>query len=299
MVSTHLTEIGCTVVQASDDADLLVAKEAIKYGAFIDTVVIAEDTDILILLLHHSLNNERITFKSDKVNCNRVFDIAECCRSLGEEVCKSLPFLHAITGCDTTSSLFSIGKLTAFKKVVESKYLRDIAYSFSLHGQSHADIEQLGENAVKLLYGCNNLEKPLNNLRHEKLYSKVLKAKSYVKPELLPPTSSSVKFHSYRTYLQVQDWIFVSNDMNPEKWGWTMKEGEFFPITNNQDAAPESLLKVIRCDCQTECLHMRCSCRKNGLTCTYACGVCQTTNCFNQETSITNEELEEEFSDIL
>ena len=31
LVSTHLTEIGCTVVQASDDADLLVAKEAIKY----------------------------------------------------------------------------------------------------------------------------------------------------------------------------------------------------------------------------------------------------------------------------
>ena len=40
-------------------------------------------------------------------------------------------------------------------------------------------------------------------------------------------------------------------------------------------------MKVIRCNCRKECLSKICSCRKNGLFCTYACWPCQVTNCFN------------------
>ena len=31
-------------------------------------------------------------------------------RALGSEVCRLLPFAHALAGCDTTSRLFGIGK---------------------------------------------------------------------------------------------------------------------------------------------------------------------------------------------
>ena len=169
LATTHLKEIGCTVVKADGDADLLVAKEAVKYGITTDTTVIAEYTDILVLLLYHISNEVQfnITFKSDKSNCKRLFDILECRKFLGEEVCNSLPFLHAITGCDTTSSLFNIGKLTTFKKLIGIKALRDIANTFTERGQPHSNIEKLGESAIKLLYGCKNVEKPLNQIRYE------------------------------------------------------------------------------------------------------------------------------------
>ena len=140
---------------------------------------------------------------------------------------------------------------------------------------------------------AKNVEKSLNQIRYEILHTKVLTAKSYVNPEYLPPTSSSAKYHSYRTYLQVQEWNSFSDDMNPEEWGWKRKDNELFPIVNYQNAAPVSILKILRCNCQTECLTMRCSCRKNGLPCSYACGLCQETNCFNQGDVISEEEFEE------
>ena len=50
-----------------------------------------------------------------------------------------------------------------------------------------------------------------------------------------------------------------------------------------QGAAPSSLLKVIRCNCTGKCGNGRCSCRKNGLLCTLACGHCKGTTCTNGE----------------
>jgi hypothetical protein len=36
-------------------------------------------------------------------------------RKLGSNYCRGLPFIHAIPGCDTVSSLNSVGKKTAWK----------------------------------------------------------------------------------------------------------------------------------------------------------------------------------------
>ena len=45
--------------------------------------------------------------------------------------------------------------------------------------------------------------------------------------------------------------------------------------------APEEILKIIRCNCKTECGNRRCSCRKADLPCTAACGPCQVDGCDN------------------
>ena len=39
--------------------------------------------------------------------------------------------------------------------------------------------------------------------------------------------------------------------------------------------APESLLQIVHCNCQTDCSSMRCVCKKNGLRYTYIRGSCQ------------------------
>ncbi|KAL8579030.1 hypothetical protein ACOMHN_035969 [Nucella lapillus] len=46
----------------------------------------------------------------------KVWDIQAVQSVLGEDVCKHILFAHAIGGCDTVSSLFSIGKSIPFKK---------------------------------------------------------------------------------------------------------------------------------------------------------------------------------------
>ena len=68
-----------------------------------------------------------------------------------------------------------------------------------------------------------------------------------VQVHTLPPTSAATENHSKRVFLQVQEWLGKTDQLNPEKWGWTCKNGKLFPDTVSLPAAPESLLTVIRC----------------------------------------------------
>ena len=63
--------------------------------------------------------------------------------------------------------------------------------------------------------------------------------------------------------------------MQPNVWGWKMSESGLTPIQTDLLPAPEDLLKVITCGCTTDCGSLQCSCRKNGLKCTLACGNCK------------------------
>ena len=38
------------------------------------------------------------------------YNVHEICVGLGPDICKRLPFFHALTGCDTTSSFYKVGK---------------------------------------------------------------------------------------------------------------------------------------------------------------------------------------------
>ena len=40
--------------------------------------------------------------------------------------------------------------------------------------------------------------------------------------------------------------------MNPLDWGWVQKGDHLFPISMSKPAAPDGLLKVIRCSCKTD-----------------------------------------------
>jgi len=39
--------------------------------------------------------------------------------------------------------------------------------------------------------------------------------------------------------------------------------------------APDSLLKLVRCQCKSNCDTQRCSCKRNELECSTACGECK------------------------
>ena len=66
-------------------------------------------------------------------------------------------------------------------------------------------------------------------------------------------------------------------------WGWFQKTGKYHLVRTDLPAAPNTLLRVIRCTCNQDCSTNVCGCRKNKFRCTYACGPCQTNNCCNVE----------------
>ena len=117
-------------------------------------------------------------------------------------MCDELLFIHAHSGCDSTSRIFGIGKKSAFQKLVKSDpVMKSYASAFILPNKSQEDISYLEENLMVDLFGGKSNE-TLSSLRHVIFTKKVANAQAFVTSERLPPTSPATRFHSQRVYFQ-------------------------------------------------------------------------------------------------
>lgn len=159
-------------------------------------------------------------------------------------------------------------------------------------GASKEEVTAAGECALVSLYG-GRLGESINDLRLRRFYEKASSRTSAVQPQSLPPTSAATKYHSLRTYLQVQVWIGESNHLPPDEWGWKVVNRQMLPVLTDIAPAPQELLEIIRCHCKSGCNTMRCSCRKNGMDCSTACGECRGV-CSNLSASVTDSESDDD-----
>ena len=85
-----------------------------------DTALVDEDTDLLILLCYHAnLDSHYIFFRPEpKKNKKkpRMWSIKAVKEQLGPEICSNILFVHAVLEYDSTSHLYGIGKGTSLKK---------------------------------------------------------------------------------------------------------------------------------------------------------------------------------------
>ena len=96
------------------DADVVIVKKALELAVWRDVIVHAEDTDILVLLMYHSPQTSKIFLETkSEVILNTQAQLA-----LGSCLCRCLLFAHAMSGCDTTPSFFSHGKIKS-QKILE------------------------------------------------------------------------------------------------------------------------------------------------------------------------------------
>lgn len=293
-----MQEAGCTVIHSAGDADLLIVKTALNYAQLQNVEVIGEDTDLLVLLCYYfdrqAANN--IFLRSDCRKTGgkaiKIWDIRATADILSESICSALPGFHSVTGCDTTSRLFGIGKGQALKKLISNQTMIEQASQLMSRSLTSDEVVNIGESIIVTLYGGQSGES-LDNLRYRKFTAKVSAgiANSCVQVQSLPPTSDAARFHSLRVYHQCQSWL--ENEMDPKEWGWRVTQGRLVPIKSKLPPAPDQLLKVIRCSCKTNCENKRCSCRKNGLDCSTACTECKGINCANSS-SVTEADLTED-----
>ena len=137
---------------------------------------------------------------------------------------------------------------------------------------------QAGTAIFKYIYHGRDIT--LGEIRYNMFSRKA--AAGVIKPETLPPTEGAAAQHSLRAYLQTRDWIFLqSMSLNPSDYGWTIGVHGYEPVPTLDPTAPEELLKITSCNCHGDCSNRRCSCKKNGVTCISACGVCKGITCKN------------------
>ena len=81
------------------------------------------------------------------ISINQLFD------QLGEPLCKALPFYHAFTGCDYTSSFNRKGKIKPFKLIEKNPELQETFLNLSHSEGISDDIKSFSEYFMRQMYG--------------------------------------------------------------------------------------------------------------------------------------------------
>ena len=98
--------------------------------------VVADDTDVLVLLMYHWKHNMANIYFLSEANASQkktmtVWKIRDLNAKAGETIISHLLFLHAWSGCDTTSATYGQGKTSLLKKIKESNEIKEISLLIS------------------------------------------------------------------------------------------------------------------------------------------------------------------------
>ena len=127
--------------QARSDADSMIISSALNVSDK-PTVVVGTDTDLLVVLIARAPKDSQMYMLRPSSNNTIVFDINSLQSAVGE--CKdSRLFLHAVTGCDTTSALYNQGKKKAYKLLKEHTGLAKDVSIFNMPQAAKKDLSRL------------------------------------------------------------------------------------------------------------------------------------------------------------
>ena len=148
--------------------------------------------------------------------------------------------LHAMTGCDTTSALYSQGKKKAFNLLLRCPELKNCVEVFNNQSSLQSEVQKAGEKFLLALYGAPKTILSLNELRYHCFMKAVAKCPIHDQLQLasFPPTSAAAKEHSLRVYHQMQHWLGF--DLLPSDWGWKMVNGALHPVLTHKPPAPDN-----------------------------------------------------------
>ena len=264
MISTKLSSSNISSICCRDDADTTIVKESLQYSLLGNVGVVAEDADILIILIHHlDINiHKEIRILASKGH----YRVNEIVNNLTPDEKLCILFCHSFSGCDTVSSIFCVSKEKFHQKICSGQ-LRQITDKLYCDTASTEDIGNAGILIFQFIYNM-----PATSLSIQRLCKYIKLAKTgVIHPASLPPANGSAIQHSLREYLQIQDWILLKS--MPRDW-YVTSPGQFESIMTLGDIAPAN------------CTTKRCSCKKNNVKCISACGGCYDILCKNNEVEV-------------
>ena len=189
MLTHYLQLAGCLTEHAKEDADLLIAQTAVQSAATKNTVIVADDADLVILLCYYAAPYGFALFMQcstrGTTKKNRIWDI---------KVTQS-EFIHAILGCDTTSRLYGLGKGLSLKRFTSSASFRGKVEQFCKKDATVANVIDAGEAALVCLYSGKEGHN-LDGLRYATFCYKEATNNVHIRPQTLPPTSAAARYHS-------------------------------------------------------------------------------------------------------
>ena len=265
-------------IEEADDRILFHVSHIVSFSKAKRVVICSTDTDVFVNSLYHYQNTWHqngleelwISFgvgKSERyipVHCLANDNI------LTDTIVSTLPALHCLTGCDTTSKIST--------KTMALKVAQSVANVYLMEFGKQPLTEDMERNAEIFLVrslGANFLT--MDELRFHQFHHK--KIKSF---QDLVPTSATVRLHIKRSYLQCYRWINalkVVQELDPLDYGYTECEGLLIPQIVNNTAEPQNFPKP--CSCQKCFREKICACRVLKIPCCSFCKCSSDGSCNN------------------
>ena len=258
-------------------------------------LIVAEDTDVFVLLCHFVHKGDILgSVKMVGPARNRAIIDINMTAQHHFAILPDLLAAHALTGCDTVGMCYGIGKAAALK------ILRSKQHSLAKLGDMTCHLDEVYDQALAFMLACYNQGtcQSMSDARYKIWVNKVSqRLASAPKIESLPPTDEAFKENVARAHLQAAIWKYSLDadppTLDPCNYGW-MKDplshmGSLEPITvpTGTPIAPEDILKLIRCGCDSAqpCKSQRCSCNAAQIACTAFCKCQGSHHCYNVKTN--------------
>ncbi|GBM65947.1 hypothetical protein AVEN_152163-1 [Araneus ventricosus] len=174
-----LQKANVTIKQVVEDEDVLIVETAVSVKSPCDNIfVVGENIDFLVLLTGLAPMKENLYFR--KCGKGRTPDVLNSTTSFKFKFSRMILFIHAFSGCDTTSALFGHRK-TKFCSLLEKN--RHLEEKIQVFFNSEATIDQVakaGETFLIHLYGGNPRTSAcdLNHLHYTLFTQSATKARS-------------------------------------------------------------------------------------------------------------------------
>lgn len=253
---------------------------AMKKISNLNIVIQATDTDIFILGIHFWYSLKALSCKALWFNMvskqSRILGCHTAAESLGIQICKILPSLHAITGCDTTSRLGSKKKALQFASspLVQEAFM-DIGESSKIECINLQKIE------AACTYIAHKKTTTANNLRHGMMIQ-IVGFKNNLSNAFC--TSDALYLHILRAWAQTYIWKNAWKPMyaclNLENFGYKTLNNDLYPIQTSEESIPSDLVQP--CKCNARCSTLSCSCKKAGVYCIELCKCDSESSCINR-----------------
>ena len=220
------------------------------------------------------------------------------CSILNPVLCYILPAAHAITRCDSTSSLFGIGKRTVFKVLKDSpENFRDL--STLADCDTDKSIDAASKLVCRLYDQKGKLKEDHVDLNKLRVRLATLRDACLAK---LPPCEATFTQHVLRSSLQINIWMTAYVAKPPMKsavlFGWEDRNG-LVPVYRFKGQMSSDFLQDLVCTCKGKSVCMKgCICFEQSLSCTDLCP-CQAGDlCRNENTHLAISRNTDEDDDI-
>ena len=257
--------------EEADTRLLLHAHHAGRNGC--DAIVISsDDTDVFVLCLaFESFIPSIMHLKCGTQARTRYIDITHVVQRHGSALCRSLPGLHAFTGCDSVSAFAWKGKPSALKLAKQYVKFRE---AFQVLGTEWVVTDELFTRLQEFtcfLYSSNPGTTDINDLRYRLFCAR----KGDIESDQLPPCADTLRKHcdraNYQTAIWRRSFQRCPGIPSPVEHGWRLEEGRLTVDWMNGEPAPKAVLKLLSCQCKKSCQLPSCTCLSNSLQCTDLC----------------------------